>query len=449
MFCPPPGVTVASWIRALGDLLSSWMPNDRVMRMHLDDVLHTTYRNCGWDSKTNKRGRPILLSDFWDAVEEVCLNIPYGDEIRQNFYGAIYSRISNLIRNKALVDMYNTEAGITWEQLANHNILIDTQGLTAQDDSSFLMGLIATGIHMYKMAHSTKDVTNLLVLEEASYVLKKPNDSDYYGPDSGSFAIGRIIDILTTGGGNGLGVMILEQVAGRLMTDAVKLVVNTIVHALGDESERALVGGHIGVGADKYDHLQQMKKGETVIYLEGDGSPRSVKILPLNKHLDFPLPDGKITDTKIAKFMEPVFKKHPNLSAYTDLPKDLIDRIERAKPTELRPPDSGEVVQQKTSSIEVVECQEIHEFVDHHVRDLAQNPKYVNNLVIRIESVKDGDFEPLVKMVTDISEEFLYEGVTQFWVAERLMIHSNDLYPDMLNKHLMNTALVMLQEQIG
>ncbi|TFH01977.1 MAG: hypothetical protein E4H14_18050, partial [Candidatus Thorarchaeota archaeon] len=84
MFQPPPGVQVAEWIVALGDLLSSWMPNDRVMRMHLDDVLHTAYRNCGWDIDNNKAGRPILLSDLWNAIEEVCLNIPYGNEMRQN-----------------------------------------------------------------------------------------------------------------------------------------------------------------------------------------------------------------------------------------------------------------------------------------------------------------------------------------------------------------------------
>lgn len=395
MFCPPPGVTIASWIRALGDLLSSWMPNDRVMRMHLDDVLHTTYRNCGWDSKTNKRGRAILLSDFWDAVEEVCLNIPYGDELRQNFYGAIYSRISNLIRNKILVDMYNTEEGITWEQLANNNIMIDTQELIAEDDSSFLMGLIATGMHMYKMAHATREVTNLLVLEEASYVLKKPNDSDHYGPDSGSFAVGRIVDILTTGGGNGLGVMILEQLAGRLMTDVIKLVVNTIVHALGDESERALVGGHIGIGADRYDHLHQMKKGETVIYLEGDGSPKSVKILPLNKHLDFPLPNERITDTKIAEFMKPVFESHPNLCTSTDLPEDIIERIERAKPSEGSPPESGEIIQQKPLTVEGV-----NERTVSVLNNLFLNHKFSKLFFNTLEKAAQGNPDPFVSLIS-------------------------------------------------
>jgi hypothetical protein len=449
IFQPPPRVQVASWILALGDLLSSWMPNDRVMRIHLDDVLHTTYRNCGWDPKENRIGRPILLSDFWYAVEEVCMDIPYGDEIKQNFYGAIYSRVSNLLRNKILVDMYNTEEGITWEQIANNNILVDVQGVPSDEDRSFVMGLLSTGLHMYKMAHPTKKITNLLVLEEASYVLKKPEGPDYYGHDSGHYAVNRIVEILTTGGGNGIGVLILEQVPGRLMDDVIKLAVNMIVHALGEESERLLVGGHIGVDAKRIEHVHQLGKGETLVFLEGEGTARSVKIQPLSTYLDFPLPEKSITDDDIRAFMEPVHERHPNLKATTDLPREVIDRLERAKPSLKMSAGSGELNRHKSSAIEAAEAQDIHEFVDHHIRDLAQNAKYMNNLVIRMESAKEGDFDPLVKMISDISEEFLYDGVTQFWVAERLMIHSNDLYPALLNKHLMNTALVKIQEQIG
>ena len=450
MFCPPPGVKVASWIRALGDLLSSWMPNDRVMRMHLDDVLHTTYRNCGWDSKTNKSGRPILLSDFWDAVEEVCLNIPYGDEIRQNFYGAIYSRISNLIRNKALVDMYNTEEGITWEQLANHNVLIDTQELTAEDDSSFLMGLIATGIHMYKMTHSTREVTNLLVLEEASYVLKKPNDSDHYGPDSGQFAVGRIVDILTTGGGNGLGVLILEQLAGRLMTDVIKLVVNTISHALADDDERKLVGSHIGASEKQIDHLHQMKKGETVVFIEGEGSPRSVKILQLDKHLDYPLPDHTITDDEISALMKPVFQRHPNLIVKTDLPKDIIDRIERAKPDETTSsPKMNKERMELRESFKGLEYESSE--LDYKLKQFVQEPMYRSALFDRLERIKneDSDIEILIDMFFKASRELAGDELNQKWIAERLVIHTEEVYPNNLAPEIISQTINSLRSKIS
>ncbi|MBA7569744.1 hypothetical protein ES708_11485 [subsurface metagenome] len=83
------------------------------------------------------------------------------------------------------------------------------------------------------------------------------------------------------------------------------------------------------------------------------------------------------------------------------------------------------------------------------MRDLAQNPKYVNNLVKRIEPLKEGDFDPLVTMVIDVTEEFLYEGVKQIWIAERLVKHSHDMYPNLLSEHLMTSTIERLQEQLG
>jgi hypothetical protein len=397
MFNPPPGVTVANWIRALGDLLSSWMPNDRVMRLHLDDVLHATYRNCKWDHKKNRKGRPILLDDFWKAVEEVGLDIPYGNELKQNFYGAIYSRTSHLLRNQVLVDIYNTKEGISWEQLATRNILIDSENLPSDDDRSFLMGLISMGIHMYKMAHPTRRITNLLVLEEASYVLKKPAGTDHFGPDSGHYTVKRIVDILTTGGGNGLGVVILEQVPSRLMTDVVKLVVNTVSHALGDESERVLVGGHIGLDTKKTDHLQQMKKGETVIYLEGDGAPRSVKIFPLNKWLDFPLPDKTIRDVDLAKFMEPVLDKFPALISSTDLPQDIIDRIERAKP---KGDDNPKLSGRRTPRLPVSDGSRLSEQTTSVGSKLIKNHKFSKLFYKTLREAAEGDSKSFVSLIT-------------------------------------------------
>ncbi|MHA1423333.1 MAG: hypothetical protein ACTSRQ_12705 [Candidatus Thorarchaeota archaeon] len=449
MFQPPPGVQVAEWIVALGDLLSSWMPNDRVMRMHLDDVLHTAYRNCGWDIDNNKVGRPILLSNLWDAIEEVCLNIPYGNEMRQNFYGAIYSRFSKLIRNKILVEVYNTEEGITWEQIANNSIMICTEGLSSEEDRSFLMGLVSTGLHMYKRANQTKDITNLLVLEEASYLLKNPDGADHYGHNMSHFTVNRIVEILTTGGGNGLAVMILEQFPGRLLPAVVKLIVNTIVHAMGEGDERGLIGGHIGVDDKRIEHVHQLGKGETIVFLEGEGATRSVKILPLNKFLDFPLPNRKIKDAEIIKHMEPVHEKFPGLKKSTAIPKEIKDRIERAKPSSQTSPTPAQSIPIESSAIKVKESKNVHEFLDNHILDLVQNPKFVNNLVKRMEPLKEGDFEPLVTMVINVTEEFVYDGVKQLWVAECLVKHTHDLYPNMLSQHLMVSTLERLQEQLG
>jgi hypothetical protein len=301
------------------------------MSIHFDDIFHTIYRNCGWNQDTNVHGRPPLLKDFWDAVEEVCADIQYGDELKSNFYGALYSRMSSMLRNHGIVDMYNTTEGITWEELVENDVIITMEDLP-ESDMALLTSILLAGIHLYKMVHPTEKITNLVVLEEASYLLKRSTGQDIYGPNVHEVMSEGIVDMFTTGGGNGLGCMVIEQLPVRLAEAILKLVVNVIVHAMADEDERKLVGGHIGVNEKQLDHLRQMRKGETVVHLEGQGVPQSVKIRSLDFFLEAPLPKKPMTNEMIRDAMRPIYEKHPNLVSVEELPKEIIARIERAKP---------------------------------------------------------------------------------------------------------------------
>jgi hypothetical protein len=86
-----------------------------------------------------------------------------------------------------------------------------------------------------------------------------------------------IVDMFTTGGGNGLGCMVIEQLPVRLVKAIFKLIVNVIVHAMADEDERRLVGGHIGVDEKQLDHLRQMRRGETVDRCSSGGARRATE----------------------------------------------------------------------------------------------------------------------------------------------------------------------------
>jgi hypothetical protein len=262
-------------------------------------------------------------------------------------------------------------------------------------------------------------------------------------------AIDRILDMLTTAGGNGLGVVLIEQLPGRLVDDAVKLVVNVIVHAIGDEEERKIVGGHIGVAEDRLDHIRQMRKGETLLHLEGQGIPKSVKILPLDKHLDIPIPTQRVTGDRIKQIMGRVIAELPHINSNVELPDTIMSRVDRSKPVDPVATDRVGPTKVQAVKTDVWESQKLHETLDSEMRSFAQESRYINNLVLRMEGAKDGDIEPLVEMILDVSEEYIYEGSSQYFVAERLLTHSNDLYPNLLGKHHMNEALVILQERIG
>jgi hypothetical protein len=172
---PPSRVRVSKWIDRVVQVFTLWLPNNDVVAMHLQDVIYSVYRNCGWDLDANTKGRPILLEDLVDAVREFGKGLDYGDEVSSNLFGALVARVKSILRKPSLVKMYNTTAGITISELLAHPTIIEMDALS-ENDKIMLMGILAAGVSEYKLANPSKKVTNLLVLEEAHYLLSRTED---------------------------------------------------------------------------------------------------------------------------------------------------------------------------------------------------------------------------------------------------------------------------------
>jgi hypothetical protein len=124
---PPKNVSLSKWMERIVQVMCAWMPNDLVMTMHFKRIVRKVYRNSGWDDETDTKGKPILLSDFYNAVEEVCNKLGYGDEVNRNFRGALFSRLESMLDNPKIADMYNTPSGITIEEMLEHTTIIDIE----------------------------------------------------------------------------------------------------------------------------------------------------------------------------------------------------------------------------------------------------------------------------------------------------------------------------------
>jgi hypothetical protein len=95
---PPSRVRISKWIDRVVEVLTLWLPNNDVVSMHLQDVIYSVYKNCGWNLKTNTKGRPILLEDLVDAVREFGKSLDYGDEVSSNLFGALVARCCERVR---------------------------------------------------------------------------------------------------------------------------------------------------------------------------------------------------------------------------------------------------------------------------------------------------------------------------------------------------------------
>ncbi|MFW9803838.1 MAG: hypothetical protein ACFFFC_14345, partial [Candidatus Thorarchaeota archaeon] len=403
LFNPVPGVTVGQWMKAVVWFITRSFPNDEVLDIHFDDVVHTMYRKKGWDPKKNIKGQPIMLSDLWDAMLEVLDDLQYGNDVSRNFYGAIYARITSMMRNHSLVDMLNTPEGVSFELLVNNDVIIDLEGLVDENDRALIMSYLTIGMHMYKKANPTEHVSNLLVLEEASYVLQGSSKSIKYGPTTLELIVKTLEDMFTTSGGNGLGIVAIEQLISRIIPAIRKLIVNVITHAVSDGEERDLIQSKLGITDAQSEHILRMGKGETVVFIEGMTEAKNIQVWQLNDLLEVPIPTQPVTEEMVLQAMCPILEENPAMFATEPLPDEIISRIHRTKSA-----SPEEIALAKKGNAKPAEEEwrlKVDPVISNDLQDAARNERFLKVCRNRLDLAKRGDFKPIAEAIMGVANK--------------------------------------------
>ncbi|MHA2135738.1 MAG: ATP-binding protein [Candidatus Thorarchaeota archaeon] len=323
---PPHGVRLTKWIDQIVQVWTLWLPNDKVISMHIEDVIYTVYKNCEWNLETNTKGSPILLTDLVDALIEVGERLPYGDEVSRNIWGAMVSRVKSILRKPSLVKMYNTPSGITTSELLAHPTIIVMDDLSG-NDKILLMGILTAAVSEYKLANPSKEITNLLVLEEAHYLLSRTDLNGEANSGVKQQAVSAFIQMIRLLGGPGLGVVLADQSPSELVSQAIKIPVNMIIHALPDEDDSTPVGKHTRCTDSQRGHIGGMQVGEAVVYLQNEGEPKNVKMLPLERFILNDISKKPLGEDDVRIHMTKVFEKNKHLRTFEPLPDGIMEKL--------------------------------------------------------------------------------------------------------------------------
>jgi hypothetical protein len=323
---PPHRVRLTKWIDRVVQVWTLWLPNDKVISMHIEDVIYTVYKNCGWNLETNAKGRPILLTDLVDALIEVGARLPYGDEVSRNIWGAMVSRVKSILRKPSLVKMYNTPSGITTSELLAHPTIIVMDDLS-ENDKILLIGILTAAVSEYKLANPSKEITNLLVLEEAHYLLSRTDLNGEVNSGVRQQAVTAFIQMIRLLGGPGLGVVLTDQSPSELVSQAIKIPVNMIIHALPDEADSAPAGKHARCTDSQIGHIGGMQVGEAVVYLQNEGEPKNVKMLPLERFILSDISKKPLGEDDVRIHMTKVFEKNKHLRTFEPLPDGIMEKL--------------------------------------------------------------------------------------------------------------------------
>ncbi|MFW9803738.1 MAG: helicase HerA domain-containing protein [Candidatus Thorarchaeota archaeon] len=379
---PPEGVSLMKWIERLSDVFHAWLPNEDVITMHFRLILQRAYQICMWDVNSNKRGRPILLSDLYDAIEYYIENdLKYGNEVSRNFAGALRTRMKAILMDPEFVRMFNTKGGLTFKELLEHPTIIEIEGL-GDLHAELLMGIMTGGISEYRMANPVNAIENVLVLEEAHTLLKKVARRTDGRQSATEQAMDSIIRMLRVIAGNGLGLLLIDQLPGLLVEEALTIPKNVIIHKVRHE-EVELATSLTRCDEHQKVHIGGLETGEAIVLLDRQDSPMNVQVFTLREILVASPYEQRWPNIKVAEIMKDLFEREPERFISEILPEHILKTLELRK-SKLSFTLDNETV--------------------YALERLVRNPEFERVFHIAVEKAKAGKLQYLVQLAVETAK---------------------------------------------
>ena len=218
-------------------------------------------------------------------IRSVISSLGYEPRVTANIYAAINLRLGNLLsgwkrdllNNEVLggykkLSISEQEKGIhrpTWDDFFNRKVVINLSGVADDNDRSFVMGLLLLYLYEYRIALSERKgfsfnsnkLQHLTVVEEAHRVMmNNPN------LDSPQFKCGQLFsNLLSEIRAYGEGLLIVDQVPGRLIPDAVKNTNLKIIHRLISKDDIEIVSKSMGISEKQQEIIPKLGIGQAVV----------------------------------------------------------------------------------------------------------------------------------------------------------------------------------------
>lgn len=308
------GINLQTHIDYLKDLFNASFSFYGPMPYILERCLHNVYKKKGWNltlgyhpllinlenksemfsseymkEKYRLEAHKQLFPTMTDLKEEVRRYIEremqYDGEVGGNIKTAILTRLESLCVG-AKGYMFNTTECMDMEDMLNHNVVFELEGLADDSDKAFCVGMLVIFINEYRQVfkeeHSSEEIglQHLLVIEEAHRLLKNietERSSENIGNPKGK-AVEHFSNMIAEMRSYGQGVIIAEQIPSKLAPDVIKNSSNKIIQRVVSADDQGLIANTIGMKQEDAVLLGSLRSGMGLCHKEGMCLPVYVSI---------------------------------------------------------------------------------------------------------------------------------------------------------------------------
>ncbi len=243
----------------------------------LDAALRRAYEDAGWDLAL---GEPILadtnpryptLADLQRAAAQVGREAGYGHRVAGDALGFVGARLASL-RLGAIGRFAQGGHQLDFGRLLQTNAVLEMQDMGGERDKAFGMGTVLIALaEQLRLAHRAKPpgpagLRHLTVVEEAHLLFRRGE------------AAGMFTGLLTEIGAYGEGLVVVDQVPGRLAWDVIKNTAVKVAHRLPAADDRDVVGATMNMTRAQNRYLVTLGIGEAAVFADGMDHPLLVRM---------------------------------------------------------------------------------------------------------------------------------------------------------------------------
>ena len=298
----PAGVHIDHLMTIFNGSLSLYGP----MPYIVERCLQAIYRKRGWDLVVGSHSRlhadgssdaqtyreeeryyfPTLL-DLRDEVASYVQARFERRELSNEICTAIIGRMNGLVVGTKGV-VLNSSKPLDVKALLARPTVLELEALS-DDDKAFVVGLLLTFISEYRQANdpsrmpyakSDPTLNHVLVVEEAHRLLKnvvQDGQHEWLG-NAGGRAAEIFANLISETGSMGQGVVVVDQVPSKLLSNVIKNTNTKIVHRLVSRDEQMLLAPTLGLAERESLYLSSLQTGHALCAKAGMQRPIEVKV---------------------------------------------------------------------------------------------------------------------------------------------------------------------------
>lgn len=283
-FTFPDDVHVLEHIDRLIEIFNACWPMYAAMPAVLKEAIELAYEHCGWNLEYSICVADTLkyptFKELLSMLEVVINNSSYSEELKNNYTGALCTRVKSLT-NGLLGRIFSTDE-LEGERLFDENTIIDLSRVGSMETKSLITGILFIKLQEYRMTSQSESNSNLkhvTVLEEAHNLLKRTSTAQ---SQDGSNLQGKSVEMISNSIAEmrtyGEGFIIADQAPNLLDESVIRNTNTKIIMRLPQQEDRESVGKSASLSEKQINEIPKLKTGVAVIYQNNWMEPVLCKI---------------------------------------------------------------------------------------------------------------------------------------------------------------------------